>query len=368
MNPGQTRPLIAIACGGTGGHLFPGIAVAEELQRRGADVLLLISPKEVDQQAVKSVRGMEVAVLPAVSLGRGQSIAFALGTWKSYRAAKRLFRRRPPQAVLAMGGFTSAPPILAGRACSARTFLHDSNTIPGRANRWLAGVVDQAFVGFPSTAALLRCRRIEHTGTPVRPEFKPAEPGACRVALGLEPQRPTLLIMGGSQGALGVNSLALAALPQLQAALPSLQFFHCAGSQDADRIRGAYEKIGVRAVVHSFFSQMELALGAASVAVSRAGASSLAELAAMRLPAVLIPYPIAADNHQFHNARAFLESGAALMLEQKDGTGEQLATMGLALLLDEERRQSMSTAVARWHTPDAAARIAGHILATGKSA
>jgi UDP-N-acetylglucosamine--N-acetylmuramyl-(pentapeptide) pyrophosphoryl-undecaprenol N-acetylglucosamine transferase len=174
--------------------------------------------------------------------------------------------------------------------------------------------------------------------------------------------------MGGSQGALGVNSLALAALPQLQAALPSLQFFHCAGSQDADRIRGAYEKIGVRAVVHSFFSQMELALGAASVAVSRAGASSLAELAAMRLPSVLIPYPVAADNHQFHNARAFTETSAALMLEQKDGTGEQLATMGLALLLDEERRQSMSTAVARWHTPDAAARIARHILATGKSA
>lgn len=368
MNPGQTRPLIAIACGGTGGHLFPGIAVAEELKQRGADVLLLISPKEVDQQAVKSVRAMEVAVLPAVSMGRGQTAAFVLGAWKSYRAAKQFFRHRPPQAVLAMGGFTSAPPILAGRAFAARTFLHDSNTIPGKANRWLARLVDQAFVGFPSTAALLRCRHIEHTGTPVRPEFKPADPGACRVALGLEPQRPTLLIMGGSQGALGVNNLALAALPILQTALPALQFFHCAGSLDADRVRAAYEKAGARAVVHPFFTQMELALAAASVAVSRAGASSLAELAAMRLPAVLVPYPIAADNHQFYNARAFVETGAALMLEQKDGTGEQLAAMVLTLSEEPARHRAMGEAVARWNTPAAAARIAGHILATAESA
>ena len=367
MNTGQTRPLIAIACGGTGGHLFPGIAVADELKRRGADVLLLISPKEVDQQAVQSARGMEVAVLPAVAMGRGRTANFVLGAWKSYRAARRLFRLRAPQAVLAMGGFTSAPPILAGRACSARTFLHDSNTIPGRANRWIARWVDQAFVGFPSTATRLRCRHIEHTGTPVRPEFKHANPSACRAALGLDPQRPTVLVMGGSQGALGVNNLVLDAFSQLQASQPALQFFHCAGTQDADRVRAAYEKAGARAVVHPFFPKMELALGAATVAISRAGASSLAELAAMRLPAVLIPYPIAADNHQFHNARAFVETGAALMLEQKDGTGEQLAATVLTLLLDKTRHQAMDDAIARWHTPDAAARIATQILATAEA-
>src|SRR5262249_23689643 len=117
---------------------------------------LLISPKEVDQQAVKSAVGMEVATLPAVGLGRGKLFQFAFGFWKSYRAAKKLFVRRPPHAVLAMGGFTSAPPILVGRKFGAATFLHEANFIPGRANRWLASCVDRVFVGFDETGRLLR--------------------------------------------------------------------------------------------------------------------------------------------------------------------------------------------------------------------
>src|SRR6185436_14325843 len=128
-------PLVAIACGGTGGHLFPGVAVAEQLLLRGCDVTLLVSPKEVDQQAVKNALGMEIATLPAVGMTRGHLGAFFAGFWKSYRAARALFSPRPPQAVLAMGGFTSAPPVLAGKACGATTFLHESNTIPGKANR-----------------------------------------------------------------------------------------------------------------------------------------------------------------------------------------------------------------------------------------
>ena len=144
INNYSSKPLVAIACGGTGGHLFPGVAVGEQLLLRGCDVTLLVSPKEVDQQAVKSATGMGVATLPAVGMTRGKLLSFVAGFWKSYRAAKTLFRGRTPQAVLAMGGFTSAPPVLAGRACGAATFLHDSNTIPGKANRWLAHFVDQA--------------------------------------------------------------------------------------------------------------------------------------------------------------------------------------------------------------------------------
>ena len=128
---------VAIGCGGTGGHFFPGLAVADQLVRRGVQVMLLISPKEVDQQAVQGVSGMEVIALPAVGLTRGGEIAFVRGFIRSYRAAAKLFKTRPPQAALAMGGFTSAPPILAAKRGGAWTFLHESNTIPGRANRWL---------------------------------------------------------------------------------------------------------------------------------------------------------------------------------------------------------------------------------------
>src|SRR5436189_4203190 len=200
---------IAIACGGTGGHLFPGLSVAEKLLERDCAVTLLISPKEVDQEAVKSALGMEIVTLPAIGLQRGAELAFLRGFKKSYGTTRRLFKTNPPDAVLAMGGFTSAPPILAGKRLGAGTFLHESNTIPGRANRWLSWVVNRAFVGFHSAGEHLNKCKVVLTGTPVRPPFQARDAGACRAALGLEPGRPVLLVMGGSQGAIGINKLIL---------------------------------------------------------------------------------------------------------------------------------------------------------------
>jgi UDP-N-acetylglucosamine--N-acetylmuramyl-(pentapeptide) pyrophosphoryl-undecaprenol N-acetylglucosamine transferase len=358
-----TKPLVAIACGGTGGHLFPGVAVAEQLSLRGCDVALLISPKEVDQQAVKNALGMEVVTLPAVAMTRGKLGSFVSGFWRSYRAARRLFNPRPPQAVLAMGGFTSAPPILAGKACGAATFLHESNTIPGRANRWIAHLVTQAFVGFPTAAGRLHHTNILCTGTPVRPQFQPGDASAARVALGLHPLRPLVLVTGGSQGASGVNDLVLRALPQLLHAAPELQFIHLTGPSDVEKVQAGYALHQAKALVQPFLTEMELALGAATVAVSRAGGSSLAELAAMRLPAVLIPYPAAADNHQFHNARVFSDIGAALMLEQKSATAEQLASHVLSLINDKAAHTAMAKALERWDAPHAAELIAERMLA-----
>src|SRR5580693_5989256 len=214
-HPVPNQPFIAIACGGTGGHLFPGLAVAEELKQRGCAVALMISPKDVDQQAVKSAPGMEILTLPAVGLQNRNYFSFALSFWKSWRAARNFFKQRSPQAVLAMGGFTSAPPVLAARKCGAKTFLHESNTIPGRANRFLARFVDGAFIGFPEAAARLGTARTMVTGTPARPQFRPRDAAACRRQLGLEPDRPVILVVGGSQGASGLNSAVLSALPLL---------------------------------------------------------------------------------------------------------------------------------------------------------
>jgi UDP-N-acetylglucosamine--N-acetylmuramyl-(pentapeptide) pyrophosphoryl-undecaprenol N-acetylglucosamine transferase len=361
MSP-VVKPLIAIACGGTGGHLFPGIAVGDELVNRGCRVQLLISAKEVDQQAVKSALGMETVILPAVGLVRGKLLAFALGFWNSYHAAKKAFRNNPPLAVLAMGGFTSAPPVLAGRKFGAVTFFHESNTIPGKANRWLAHVVDQAFVGFPMAANRLLLQNVVTTGTPVRPQFQLTDATACRMALGLQPNRPVLLIMGGSQGASGVNQLVMQALGKLVQDAPELQFLHLTGANDVETARAAYQTQNCKAVVLPFLTEMELALGAATIAISRAGASSLAEIAAMRVPSILIPYPIAADNHQYFNARSFVDSGAALLLHQQGATGEQLAQMVLNLLDDSATCQKMQAALTRWHAPDAAERIAEKML------
>jgi UDP-N-acetylglucosamine--N-acetylmuramyl-(pentapeptide) pyrophosphoryl-undecaprenol N-acetylglucosamine transferase len=360
---GSSAPHIAIACGGTGGHLFPGLAVAEQLVQRECAVTLLISPKEVDQQAVKQATGVEVLTLPAVGLTRGRGLAFARGFSRSYRSAKRAFVAHRPQAALAMGGFTSAPPLLAARRLGAHTFLHESNTIPGRANRWLSWLVHRAFVGFPSAAARLHARNALVTGTPVRSQFGPRDAAACRSALGLDPDRPVMLVMGGSQGASGINELVLQTLPVLTRTASNWQWFHLSGLNDEEKVRKDYAAAGLKAAVHSFFSEMETAMGAATAAVSRAGASSLAELAAARLPAVLVPYPAATDNHQFHNAREFERTGAARLLEQKHASPDRLAHLLMDLVQNAAVREQVKTALVQWHSPRAAQQIAESILA-----
>jgi UDP-N-acetylglucosamine--N-acetylmuramyl-(pentapeptide) pyrophosphoryl-undecaprenol N-acetylglucosamine transferase len=355
----DSRPFIAIACGGTGGHLFPGLAVAQQLQARGCAVALLISPKEVDQQAVKTVSGMEIFTLPAVGLQNRNYFSFARSFWNSFRAARNMFKQRPPAAVLAMGGFTSAPPVVAAKFSGAKTFLHESNTIPGRANRLLARFVDAAFIGFPDTAARLRAKNTSVTGTPVRPQFQIRTAAECRIAIGLDAVRPMILVVGGSQGARGLNDLVLSALPLLKDR--DWQWLHLAGANDFEKVKSAYAANGIKAVVKPFLAEMDLALGAATAAVSRAGASSLAEMAAMRLPSLLVPLPTAADNHQFFNAGAFAASGAAKMLEQKS-TPEKMAGMLAEIAGEEALRQKMQAALAQWHKADAAERVAENIL------
>jgi UDP-N-acetylglucosamine--N-acetylmuramyl-(pentapeptide) pyrophosphoryl-undecaprenol N-acetylglucosamine transferase len=363
--PGASTPFVAIACGGTGGHLFPGLAVAEQLTRRGCAVALLVSPKDVDQQAVKSARGMEIFTLPAVGLQNRNYFSFAGRFFKSLFAAQKIFRRRKPDAVLAMGGFTSAPPIWVGKDFGAKTFLHESNTVPGRANRLLARFVTEVFVGFPEAAARLKTRKVTMTGTPVRPQFSPdatrrTPDAGCRIALGLGADRPTILVVGGSQGASGINEMILSALPLL--AGKNWQWLHLTGARDFEKVKAAYAAGGLRAVVKPFLAEMDLALGAATAAVSRAGASSLAELAAMRLPALLVPFPAAADNHQFYNARAFEATGAARLFEQKGATPEKVAAAVVELVENGVAFAQMQAALAQWHTPKAAEQIAENIL------
>ncbi|HSY42688.1 MAG TPA: undecaprenyldiphospho-muramoylpentapeptide beta-N-acetylglucosaminyltransferase [Candidatus Acidoferrum sp.] len=359
--PAPQTPFVAIACGGTGGHLFPGIAVAGELKKRGCEVGLLISPKEIDQQAVKAARDMEVFTLPAVGLQNRNYVSFALSFWKSYRTARQIFKRRPPQAVLAMGGFTSAPPILAARKFGARTFLHESNTVPGRANRFLASFVDEVFVGFPEAAGRIKARKTSMTGTPVRPEFsKVMDIASCRAALGLEPGLPTILAVGGSQGASGLNEIILSALPLL--ASKKWQWLHLTGANDFEKVKAAYAAQKLKAVVKPFLAEMKLALEAATVAVSRAGASSLAEIAAVRLPSLLVPFPAAADNHQFFNGLAFEKTGAAKLLEQKNSTPEKVAVILSELVEDETCRSKMQATLRQWHAPGSAGEIAENIL------
>lgn len=353
---------VTIACGGTGGHLFPGLAVARELRNRRCAVTLLVSTKEVDQIALRGLHDFNVLALPAVGLSQRRLPGFLRGFARSYWLARRTFRLEPPDAVLAMGGFTSAPPLIAARRLGAQAFLHESNAIPGRANRWLSWIVDGAFVGFPSAALRLHTRRTTVTGTPVRPEFEPLDPARCRSALGLDPARPVVLTTGGSQGASGLNRLLLKAAPLASRDAPELQWLHLSGAADFESVKAAYADFGLRAVVFPFFHDMPLALGAATVALSRAGGSSLAELAAMRLPSVLVPFPAATEDHQWHNAKTFEESGAARIVIQSEATPERLSALLLGLVRDSSVRAALKGALGKWHKPHAAGQIAQHML------
>jgi len=369
MNATTGKPLIAIACGGTGGHLFPGMTVGHELARQGCDVTLLISPKEVDQLAVRHLTDIEVATLPAVGLQGKNYLEFFRALRRSVRDARRLFRARRPAAVLGMGGFTAIAPMLAGRLFRAKLFLHESNAIPGRANRLLAPWVKRAFIGFRQASDRLAAKEITISGTPVRERFQSVVPETCRRVLELESDRPTLLVMGGSQGARGVNQLVMSAVPELTRRFPELQFLWLAGAHDVEEVRAFCRERNVPAKVRQFLPEMELAYGAATVAVSRSGAASLAEMAAMRIPAILVPLPGAADDHQHHNAANFERTGAAMMLDQRTATASDLVRTAGTLLNNESAREAMRSAQAQWHRADAAALIAERILsALGRSA
>jgi UDP-N-acetylglucosamine--N-acetylmuramyl-(pentapeptide) pyrophosphoryl-undecaprenol N-acetylglucosamine transferase len=174
--------------------------------------------------------------------------------------------------------------------------------------------------------------------------------------------KPMILVMGGSQGASGINNLVIKSLPLLAKSSSDWQWFHLTGSKDVDECKQAYAKAGIRAVVHPFFNSMDLAMGAATVAISRAGASSLAEVAATRLPSVLVPYPAAVDNHQFHNARAFEQTGAARLMEQGTATPHLFSEYLINIIKDEPSRAAMRHALAQWHFPQAAVQMAEVML------
>lgn len=359
-----SRPVsVAIACGGTGGHLYPGMAVGRALVRRGASVTLLISPKEVDQAAVRGVTGFRVETLPAVGLQGRNHAAFGWGFLRSYWLSRGLFRRETPVMVLAMGGFTSAPPVMAGRWAGAATALHESNTIPGRANRMLARWVGDSLVGFAEAGPRLGGARVVVTGTPVREEFRVMDAGAARKKWGLDPVRPVLVILGGSQGATGLNEVVRAALPAMARHWPTLQYIHLTGPRDVSAMTLAYAGLGLDARVSAFSDRMELVLGAATAALARSGASTLAELAAMGVPSVLIPFPSAVDDHQRVNAEVFVKAGAARLLAQRDAQPRLLCDALSGLVDSTVERERMGVAAARLHRADAAERIADHLLA-----
>ena len=360
---------VLIACGGTGGHLFPGIAVAQEVANRGGKPLLLISEKAIDQTASDDYPELTFVPLPAVAMPKLLSLKFPVFIWRFLRSlssCREIMRRYEITSVLGMGGFTSLAPIMAGKRSKIPSLVHDSNALPGKANRLAARFCEQVFVGMEAASKHFGSYPTSLVGTPVRDAILDMRPvsdeakRAARASFDLDPELPTVLVTGGSQGARAVNDAMMDALK----ALPddALQVLWITGPNEHERVAGAMESVAQRVKVIAFCSRMEDALIAADVAVARAGASTLTEFSAIGLPAILVPYPHAADDHQTHNAQHFVDHRAALMFQESELSEGTLADALTMLISDPEKRKEMAAAMAALFQESPAKTIANRVM------
>ena len=347
-----------IACGGTGGHLFPGIAVAEVLRDRGHEVMLLVSEKEIDTLALSGGASFRFEKLPTVGLPSPFSPAI-LGFIRRFGASlslcRSIYRKFKPQVVLGMGGFTSTAPVLAGRMRGVSTFIHESNAVPGKANRLTARMVRAVLLGFKECAPFFPKARTEVTGTPIRTELKRLDRHVARQRLGLREDLTTLLVMGGSQGASGINQAIIKSLPSLKDV--PLQVVHLSGGRDERLVADNYRRENIPAFVAAFHHRMEEVYSATDLIVARAGAASLAEFASFSLPGILIPFPYAADDHQSRNAEIFARAEAAILLKESELSGELLAGKIKELIGDVQKLRRMSENCSRLAPENAAGLV-----------
>ena len=347
-----------IACGGTGGHLFPGLAVAEVLRARGHEVMLFISEKEIDTLALSAGADFQFYKLPTIGLPSGFSPAlfgFLRRFNESLSLCRGIYRKFKPHVVLGMGGFTSTAPVLAGKMRGIPTFIHESNAIPGKANRFTARLVRAVLLGCKECAPFFPKVRTEFTGTPIRKELKRIDRKVARQQLGLQEDKLTVLVMGGSQGASGINQAMIKSLPALQGV--PIQIIHLSGGRDERLVADNYQREGIPAHVAAFHHAMEEVYSAADFAIARSGAASLAELALFSLPAILIPFPYAAEDHQTRNAEVFARADAGIVVKESDLAGDLLARNIRELISDPDKLARMSENSARLAPRNAAALV-----------
>jgi UDP-N-acetylglucosamine--N-acetylmuramyl-(pentapeptide) pyrophosphoryl-undecaprenol N-acetylglucosamine transferase len=345
---------IAIAAGGTGGHFYPGFVVAQALRARGWEPLTVVRHGD---PALPALEKEGLAALPIDLRGLPRRPGLELFTFArklagSMGTLSRALRAFSPDLVLGMGGYLTFPLAFAAWRRGIPRAVHESNAILGLANAAAVKLGAELYWGLPPEGSAAG----SVAGTPVRPALWARRDAAeARRALGLDPERPTLLAFGGSQGAQRLN----AALPRALKSLPEVQILHLAGKGKAEAASAAYRAEGVNADVREYLEDMASAYGAADLVVCRSGASTLAELAAQRAPAVLVPFPHAAAGHQDMNARVFEGAGAAARLPE-DALDARLGPVLTDLLTSKEapeRRKAMSAAYARLGLPPAAQTV-----------
>lgn len=346
---------VIIAGGGTGGHLFPGIAVAREIQRRDArSTILFVGAEQGIETRIIPKEGFELRTLPIggiKGLGISRQLRNLAGMVSGVFKARRILRDFSPDVVIGVGGYASFPMLGAATLGGYPRVVMEQNAVPGLANRVLGKWVDFAAVTDARTEAYFGSRAVV-TGNPVRPEFKSISPKVHTAPF-------TVLVFGGSQGAQSINKAVIEALDSLDDWKGRLRFIHQTGERQLEDVKRAYERKGFEADVRSFFNNFHEQYAAADLIVARSGATTVAEVKAAGRAAILVPFPFATDDHQTKNARAMADEKAALLISNSDLTGKRLADairdlMGNPQRLEEIERNARSMAIL-----DAEARIVG---------
>ncbi len=362
---------VLIAAGGTGGHIYPGIAVAKEIMRRDAssEVLFVGTARGLEKRLVRD-NGFQLALINSAGLKNVGFVGKVKGMAvlpRSFWEARKILREFTPDVVVGAGGYVSGPVLLTAHFMGFPTLVMDSNALPGFTNRQLARFVDKAAITFEEAKRFFGTKGVL-TGNPVRQEFfdiATREPG----------EQINLLIFGGSQGARAINDAMVAALPLLNGEVANLQITHQTGDANYDLVRSRYAENGWEyADIRPYISNMVEAFDAADVIISRAGATTCSEVAAAGKAAIMIPFPGAADDHQRRNAEALVKKGAARMILQADLTGERLARELTTLIKEPKAIAEMGSAARRMARPDAAEatvdiieQLSGKVAATAKS-
>ena len=363
-------PCVVFAGGGSGGHLSPGLAIAERLQALDPTIRtrFYCSNREIDRTMLAGAKA-DFQAVPAAPLSLRPSgfIRFMRGLRQGTRSAAAALRADEASLVLALGGFVSAPVVRAARKTGVSSMLLNLDAVPGRANQWVARHCDEVFTALPLQPGVVLPNLSGSTHFPIRRIARASgDASVCRKALGMSPDRPTLLVTGASQGASTLNEFMCAFVSAKAPCLKGWQVLHLSGARDKDALERAYASAGIQATVIKFLEGMGLAWGAADLAISRAGANSVAEVAANDVPAIFVPYPWHKDLHQRFNAQGLVDTGAACLGEDAIDPAANVQALGPlleGLLLNDAARRAMQRAFEQVSKKDGASEIAALIHA-----
>ena len=354
---------LVVAGGGTGGHLFPGIAVAQAFVARNAKnrVLFINSGRPLEKKVLSGLGWDQAAIAVQGLKGRGlwRQLRVVAGLPAAVLASARLIKGFGADLVFGVGGYSAGPVVAAAWLMGRPTAIHEQNQLPGITNRMLGRLVKRVYVSFDSSKARFDIAKVMVSGNPVRDEIRltaesDAAPGGQNSF--------TIFIVGGSQGARAINEAVMGALPELKG-IAGLSFVHQTGEADETRVRQAYRDNGIQADVGAFFNDMAGRYSKADLIVCRAGATTVAEIAVIGKAAVFVPFPFAADDHQTRNAQALVEAGAARMLEQAELSGQRLADLVVDLMEEPGKLTEMASRARALGRPDAARDIVDDLYA-----